>query len=139
MAALDKCPPDVAAFPIATWYYWRWQIETFHKLLKSSGLQLEQWQQESASAVSKRLVVACMACVVVWRLERQTTPAAQACKELLMQLSGRQTKRSRPVTTAALLVGLHTLLATLSVLDRYSVEALRTIVRDADLPIRPTG
>lgn len=30
---------------IALWYYWRWSIETFFKLLKSAGMQLESRQQ----------------------------------------------------------------------------------------------
>ena len=30
------------------WYYWRWKIESFFKLLKSAGQQLESWQQPSA-------------------------------------------------------------------------------------------
>lgn len=136
---LTNVPGDVGADMIATWYYWRWQIETFHKVLKSAGMQLEEWQQESASAISKRLLIACMACVVVWRLERQTTPAAETCKKILMKLSGRQTKRTRPVTTSGLLAGLHTLLAILCVLDQYSVQEIRDIVRAADLPIRLSG
>ncbi len=37
----------VSAETLATWYYWRWQIECFFKLLKQQGLQLEDWQQES--------------------------------------------------------------------------------------------
>lgn len=36
----------------ALWYYWRWQIESFFKLMKSEGHQLESWQQESALAIA---------------------------------------------------------------------------------------
>jgi hypothetical protein len=136
---LTTVPADVSGDLIATWYYWRWRIETFHKVMKSAGLQLEEWQQESASAISKRLLIACMACVVVWQLERQTTPQAEACKKILMQLSGRQTKRSRPVTTSALLAGLHTLLLMLSVLEQYTPQDLRDLAKTAGLPFRPSG
>jgi hypothetical protein len=118
---------DVAAEQVALWYYWRWRIESFHKLLKSSGLELEEWQQESAGAIAKRLLVACMACVTVWQLQRQTTAAAQECQELLVRLSGRQTKRSRPVTTPALLAGLSKLLAVLDVLQEYTPAELRRL------------
>jgi len=45
---------DIDASPIALWYYWRWKIETFFKLMKSAGHQLEAWQQESALAIAKR-------------------------------------------------------------------------------------
>ena len=136
---LTNVPGDVGAELIATWYYWRWKIETFHKVMKSAGLQMEEWQQESAGAISKRILVACMACVVVWQLERQRTPAAQACKALLMKLSGRQTKRSRPVTTPALLAGLQTLLVMLSVLEQYTPQELWDLVKAAELPICQSG
>jgi hypothetical protein len=56
---------------LARCYYWRWRIESFFKLLKSQGHQLEQWRQESGPAVARRLLVAAMACVVVWQLESE--------------------------------------------------------------------
>lgn len=58
----------IPAATIALWYYWRWQIESFFKLMKSAGHHLESWQQESASAIAKRLLVASMACVTVWAI-----------------------------------------------------------------------
>src|SRR6516164_1184152 len=66
----------VAAECVALWYYWRWRIESFHKLLKSAGLEVEAWQQETAAAITRRLLVGCMACVTVWRLQAQAGPAA---------------------------------------------------------------
>jgi hypothetical protein len=115
---------DVSADQVSLWYYWRWRIESFHKLLKSAGLEVEEWQQETALAITKRLLVGCMACVTVWSLERQTTPAAEECKRFLVGLSGRQMKRHRPVTAPALLAGLHMLLTTLHVLTHYTPEQL---------------
>jgi hypothetical protein len=112
---------------IAQWYYWRWQIESFFKLLKSSGLELEYWQQETALAIARRLLVAAMACVTVWQLQRDKTKAAEHMKLLLMSLSGRARKRSRPVTTPGLLHGLFVLLPMLELLkegDLTSVQAL---------------
>ena len=44
-------PPAVDASTIALWYYWRWRIESFFKLLKSAGQHVEQWQQENAEHV----------------------------------------------------------------------------------------
>jgi hypothetical protein len=136
---LTSVPAEVAADLIATWYYWRWKIETFHKLIKSAGLQMEEWQQETARAITKRLVVACMACVVVWQLESHKTPAAQACQKFLMDLSGRQTKRTRPVTTSGLLAGLHTLLVMLGVLEQYTPEELRNLADTVLSPFCPSG
>jgi hypothetical protein len=69
---------------IAIWYYWRWQIESFFKLLKQPGLPVEDWQQESSLAIAKRLLIA----------------------SHLVRLSGRQMKKNRPVTPSALFEGL---------------------------------
>jgi hypothetical protein len=115
---------DVSAEQIALWYYWRWRIESFHKLLKSAGLEAEEWQQETAAAIAKRLLVGCMACVTVWSLQGQDTPEAKACQQFLVRLSGRQMKRHRPVTAPALLVGLHLLLTMLEVLKHYTPAQL---------------
>jgi hypothetical protein len=71
----------VSAQTIATWYYWRWQIECFFKLLKGQGLQLEDWQQESGLAIAKRLLVATQACVLVWQLQQQDSPQATDSSE----------------------------------------------------------
>ena len=35
------------ATTIARWYTWRWRIESYHKLLKTAGMNAEEWQQES--------------------------------------------------------------------------------------------
>lgn len=130
---------DVSAEQIALWYYWRWRVESFHKLLKSAGLEIEEWRQESAAAIAKRLLVACMTCVTVWRMERLNSPAAEECKKFLVRLSGRQTKRGRPITTPALLVGLHQLLTTLTILDHYSLEQIRQFAKLALPALRSSG
>lgn len=122
---------NVSALQVATWYYWRWRIESFHKLLKSSGLELEEWLQESAMAITKRLLVGCMACVTVWQLECQKTPEAEMCKTFLVRLSGRQTKRKRPVTAPALMCGLQLLLTMLEVLETHTIEELQAYAKIA--------
>ncbi|HEY2148314.1 MAG TPA: IS4 family transposase [Pirellulales bacterium] len=130
---------DVTAEAVASWYYWRWGIESFHKLLKSAGLELEEWRQESASAIAKRVLVAAMACVTVWRLQRLNTPEAHTCQQFLVRISGRQTKRKRPITTPALLVGLHLLLTMLETLEHYTTDQLREFARQAAPLVRPSG
>ena len=127
-------PPAVDASTIALWYYWRWRIESFFKLLKSAGQHIEQWQQETAQAIAKRLLVAAQACVVVWALARAATPAADPTRALLIRLSGRLMKRRRPYTAPALLAGLWVLLAMVAVLDEYSVADLRRLAAHA-LPV----
>jgi hypothetical protein len=128
---------EVAAEVIALWYYWRWRIESFHKLLKSAGLEVEEWQQETAAAIARRLLVGCMACVTVWRLRSQEGPAARACREFLVRLSGRQMKRGVVDTAPALLCGLHVLLAMLDALEHYSLEQLHEFARIALPQPRP--
>jgi hypothetical protein len=107
------------------WYYWRWRIESLFKLLKSEGQQMEHWKQPQGEAIAKRLLVAAMACALVWRLQRQPSEEAATLRRLLVQLSGRQMKWGREYTTPALLAGLWVLLAMLEALEHHSVEDLR--------------
>lgn len=138
---LSNLPAEVEAARIAVWYYWRWRIESYHKLLKGAGQQVECWQQETAEAFSRRLLVAAMAGVVVWRLARDPSPEAAVLREVLVRLSGRQmkrTKKARGFTVPALLAGLGVLLPMLELLSSYSVQELRAL-GEAVLPgrIRP--
>ena len=110
---------------LAFCYYWRWRIESFFKLMKSHGQQLEQWQQETGPAIARRLLVAAMACVVVWRLQADDSPEAAELKDILVRLSGRQTKRKRPHTAPALLAGLWVLLSMLALLEHCDLDRLK--------------
>lgn len=130
---LSNASAEYSADTIALWYYWRWRIESYFKLLKTAGLNLEHWQQEKAAVLIRRLLVAAMACVTVWRLERDSSPAAQKLKTILVQLSGRQMKRSRPVTSSALLTGLWSLLAALALFERVPLEDLRALLAKVGL------
>ncbi|MBV8086834.1 MAG: transposase [Chloroflexi bacterium] len=122
---LTNVPVEVDTATVALWYYWRWRIESLFKLLKSAGLQVEAWQQQDSVALTKRLLVAAMACALVWRLERQETVEGATLRRLLVRLSGRQVARGRGFTAPALLAGLWSLLAMLEVLQEHSVEQLR--------------
>ncbi len=130
---LSNLPPQVDAATIALWYYWRWRIESFFKLLKSAGQHIEEWQQETARAIARRMLVVAMASVVVWRLQRQTTPAAAQLRHLLIRLSGRQMKHGVESTAPALLAGLWILLAMLKVLEQTSVTEIRQLAQEAGL------
>ena len=132
---------EVAASELALWYYWRWQVELYFKLLKGGGWHLEQWQQESAGALARRLTITAMASVVVWQLERCTDPAGIVLRDFVVDLSGRQTKRRVPVTAPALLEGLGVLLRTLEILDHFNVSEIRNLLDQAGLGFlsrRPT-
>jgi IS4 transposase len=115
---------EVEAATIALWYYWRWKIESFFKLLKSAGHQLEAWQQESALAIAKRLLVASMACVMVWEIAAAESPHAEPFRALLVKLSGRQMKRGVAFTHPALLAGLWVYLSLLEMMETYTPEQL---------------
>lgn len=128
---LSNAPEAVSAETIALWYYWRWQIECYHKLLKSAGWQLEDWQQESASALVKRLAVVAMAAALVWALQHSPSPEAALLREELGRLSGRQRKRGRRVTAPALLSGLWLLLSAVELLERYTPDQLRALAQQA--------
>jgi len=103
---LSNVPYDVPSETLALWYYWRWNIESYFKLLKSGGQQLEHWQQESGLAVLKRLLVASMACSVVWSLQQSDDTASVAFQSVLVRLSGKRLKRGHPPTAGVLLSGL---------------------------------
>jgi IS4 transposase len=124
---LSNAPAKVGAERLALWYYWRWRIESFFKLLKSAGQQAEHWQQESGSAVAKRLLIVSMACVLVWQLGRDQTPQAEELRRVLVRLSGRQMKRPRLWTAPALLEGLGTLFSMLHLLEHYDISELRNL------------
>lgn len=113
----------VAAEEIARWYYWRWRIESFFKLLKRGGQHLEQWQQESAEALARRLLIASQALVIVWALMR-AGDEAKPLRQFLVQLSGRLVKRKVEYTAPALLAGMLQFLAVLEALEKHTTAEL---------------
>jgi hypothetical protein len=124
---LSNVPARVDAGCLALWYYWRWRIESFFKLLKGAGQQVEHWQQECAAAVARRLLVVSAALVLVWQLGRAQGPAAAELRTVLVRLSGRQIKRGQGWTTPALLEGVWVLLAMLEMLEHHDLSRLRQL------------
>lgn len=122
---LTNVGQSVDAATVARWYYYRWQIESMFKLLKSGGQHLEDWLQDDGLTLAKRLVVASCACVLVWQLAAAQSPQAIEAQRFLVRLSGRQTKRRRPVTAPAMLAGLWMLFSMLEVLQHYDIDQLR--------------
>jgi hypothetical protein len=135
---LTNAPTSLATTEkVAYGYYWRWRIESFFKLLKSHGQHLESWQQTTGEGIARRLLVAAMACVVVWKLRANDSDPAQELKDILVRLSGRQTKRSAPHTAPALLAGLWVLLAMLELLQHVDLDHLKQLA--AEIPYLNTG
>ncbi len=125
------------AATIARWYYFRWRIESFHKLLKSAGWQLEGWLQRTGERLLIKLLIALGACVSIWALERRHDAESTAFQAMLMQLSGRQTKRRRQVTTSGLLAGLWVLQGALGPLARHGPTQLNAMLEN-HLPLFAT-
>jgi hypothetical protein len=136
---LTNVPPSVEPADVAQWYLWRWRIEDCHKQLKGAGQQIENWQQESAGALGKRLCVALMSLALVWRLARDASAEAGAFRDVLVRLSGRQIKRGkgqRTFTESALLAGLGVLLPMLALLQESTASELQQMLH-AFLPLTP--
>lgn len=129
---ISELPDEVKAETISQWYCWRWSIESFFKLMKSGGHQLEQWQQESAEAIGKRLLLAAMASVATWQIMRAEGGESERIRELLVRLSGRQVRRGR-VTASALLAGMWVLVAMLDALQQYEMGELKDMARQTML------
>lgn len=119
---------DVPASQIALWYYWRWRIESYFKLLKSAGHEVEHWQQTTAEAVAKRLLIAAMACIVVWHVARDKSPQAAELRTVLVRLSGRRMKYGCAFTEPALLAGLGVLIPMLCLLESYDLDQVKELV-----------
>jgi hypothetical protein len=129
---LSNLPAEISAATMALWYYWRWRIESYHKLLKSAGQQVEYWLQDDAAALARRLTVAAMAGIMVWELARDTRPEAATLRGVLVQLSGRLMKKGKGqpgFTEPALLAGLGVLLSMLHLLENRSLEELQNLAR----------
>lgn len=118
---------NVDATEIATWYCHRWNIESWFKLLKSDGHQLEKWQQTSGASILKRLITASVATTLVFKLYSDSSDEANEFKLFLVKLSGRLTKRSKPVTLPSLLAGLWVFLQMCEVLDTYSMNEINAM------------
>lgn len=121
---------EVKTEKIALWYYWRWRIESFFKLLKRGGQHLEQWQQESAQAVAKRLLVVAQVCVLVWALACAKDNQAAETRLFLVRLSGRLMKRGVDYTASALLAGMWQFLAIIDALERHTTAELLNMARE---------
>jgi len=133
---LTNVPAEEAdASIIGQWYYWRWRIESFFKLLKSGGQEIEYWQQTTGAAIARRLLIAAMACVVVNRLQASNSAASARFRRYLMQLSGRQIKYGEESTGPALLAGYFVLLSMTQFLEENNVS-LEELKQLSDLSIQ---
>lgn len=126
---LTNVPAIIRMVTVGQWYAWRWRIETYHKLVKSAGLNAEEWEQETGLAFLRRLLVGSMACLAVWHLLRDPSAEAQRLRTVLIRLSGRQMKHRVEATAPALLAGLEKLLAFDDLRQRDDLDELLALAR----------
>ena len=118
---------SVTAEMLATWYYYRWKIESYFKLLKSSGFNLEEWQQEEPIALFRRLLVVSYACMIVWKIANDNSENAKKIREFLVLLSGKLIERGKEFTYPALLAGLWSYLQMIDVIEIFTKDELLEI------------
>ncbi|MGQ8976161.1 transposase [Acinetobacter schindleri] len=124
---ISNVPSEIDAVELTTWYYWRWTIECYFKLLKQAGHDIEAWLQTTPEAILRRLLISSMACVLTWRIQRSEDEHNQKIRIFLACLSGRQQKRGKIESAPAILAGLSILLSTLQLLSEYSIDELNEI------------
>ena len=118
---LDK---SVTTKTLATWYYYRWKIESYFKLLKSSGFNMEEWQQREPAAIFRRLLVVSYSCVLVWKIANDTSVNTKKIREFLVLLSGRLIQKDKEFTHPALLAGLENYIQMLDLISMFSRKEL---------------
>ncbi|WNV04582.1 hypothetical protein RP726_19640 [Candidatus Methylospira mobilis] len=92
---------------------------------QGSGASVGMLEQETGPALFKRVLIATQACVLAWRPMRETGEQTVRTREFLVRLSGRQTKRMRPIIAPALLDALFKRFSLWGVLNEYSIEELQ--------------
>jgi hypothetical protein len=102
---------------------------TFHRLLKRSGPNAEEWEPESGAAFLRRLGVAVMVCWTVGQLIREPSEKAARPRHILARLLGRQMKRGVESTVPALWAGLEKLLALDHLRETEDGEERRDLAR----------
>ncbi len=107
-----------------------WSTHRYFKLLKTSGFNLEQWQQEEPLALFRRLLVVSYACVLVWKIANDNSEQAKKIRIFLVQLSGKLLEKKTEFTHPALLSGLWTYLQIMEVIELFSLEELRSMKQE---------
>jgi len=126
---IDK---EVTVETLATWYYYRWKIESYFKLLKSSGFNLEEWQQIEPEALFKRLLVVSYSCILVWKIANDSSENGQKIRKFLVTLSGKLMEWNKEFTYPSLLSGLENYIQIMDVLLLFSREELFDIKKELD-------
>jgi hypothetical protein len=97
--------------------------------LKTTGFNLERWQQEK-HYLFKRLIVVAFSIVLVFKLANSDDENAKKISSLV-KLSGKLMEKGKEYTLPALLTGLWVFLRMMDVLNTFSIEELNTLKNQA--------
>ena len=121
---LTNVSSEVPTDTICDWYYWRWRIESYFKLMKKGGYELESWRQCNALSILKRLLVVSMSCVFVWHIAQSKEKNDIAFRDFLVRLSGKQIKKNQTFTLESILTGLWMFLSMNAIFETYTDSEL---------------
>jgi len=127
---LSNLKDDVNIKTIGLLYYYRWNIETYFKLLKSSGFYLEKWQHETTEAIFKRLLITSYAYLLVWQIEHSNHKNIIEIKNFLVKIGGHLVARGKISTSPTLLAGIWAFLSTMDILKLYDIEKLLSMKKE---------
>jgi hypothetical protein len=123
---ISNVSSEIDAVELTTWYYWRWTIECYFKLLKQAGHNVESWLQTTPAAILRRLLISSMACVLTWRIQRSKMNKIRKFVYFWPVFQA-DSRRGKLESAPAILAGLSILLNTLQLLSEYSIDELNEI------------
>ncbi len=79
---ISNVPTEITAVELTTWYYWRWSIECYFKLLKQAGHDISVMASDYPRSDFKAFADQLMACVLTWRVQRCTDEQNQKVRAI---------------------------------------------------------
>lgn len=116
------------ALEVVQAYIWRWRVERFFYLTKV-GLRLEQWRQETAERVARRLGVSQLAAMAIYQMQAaaEVDPVAADLIKAVATLGGWLGRKRDPIGPIVLMRGAQLLLGMMSALEEHGEAKLRDL------------
>lgn len=128
---LDDRAEDVVAA-----YLLRWKVERIFWLSKL-GFRLEDWHQESAERVARRLLLVQLAAMAVYLLSQQTDPAAMATLHRLALLGGWPGRKNTPIGPTVLMRGVLIFIAAVQLCQQLGKRELLSMAQSLEPILGP--
>jgi hypothetical protein len=128
---LDDSAEDVVAA-----YLLRWRVERIFWLSKL-GFRLEEWHQESAERIGRRLLLVQLAAMAVYQLSQQTDPAAVATMHRIALLGGWPGRKNTPIGPTVLMRGLMIFLAAVQLCQQLGKRELLNMAKSLEPLLGP--